>query len=365
MKFPALLPDRVKNLPAYVPGRLAEDVAEEMGLAQVIKLASNENCLGPSPLAVAAVAEALGGLHRYGDADSRRLRQALAARLSVAPDQILAGNGSSEFLILMANAILGPGLSAVMSRPSFTLYAAHAKATGAAAHETKVDSAYGHDLKAMLERTDEKTRLVFLDNPLNPTGAWLTKEAIHDFLARLPDSCLLVLDEAYVDFSRQPRPDYQALLASGRVAILRTFSKSYGLAGLRAAYLLGPPELVFGLNKIRQPFNLSVLAQVGALAALSDHEHLENSKKAAWAGLAEIRAGLKPLGLSTYPTEANFLMAGPVAQGADWLERALLKKGIIVRSLSSFGLAGHVRISAGLSAENAALVAAIGQALGA
>jgi histidinol-phosphate aminotransferase len=334
-----------------------------MGLSQVIKLASNENCLGPSPLAVQAMAEALTGLGRYGDADSRRLREAIAKSLNVEPERILAGNGSSEFLVLMTLALLEPGLSAIMSRPSFTLYASTVMATGARAIQVPVTSDFGHDLKAIAAKVDPSVRLIFLDNPLNPTGAWLTREDLKAFHDQMPNSCLLVLDEAYVDFSRRPKPDYAALLAAGRTVILRTFSKNYGLAGARAAYLVGPPDLVKNLNKIRQPFNLNLLAQVGALAALSDHEHLKKSQEATWAGLAYLHENLASLGLSTHPTEANFLMVGPIAMGADELERALLKKGLIIRSLSSFGLPSHARISTGLPQENAALIAALSQIL--
>ncbi|MDR2142077.1 MAG: histidinol-phosphate transaminase [Deltaproteobacteria bacterium] len=359
----SLIPEWIQKLPTYTPGKLSEDVAEEMGLAKVIKLASNENLLGPSPKALAAIKEALGGLNRYGDADSRRLRLALAKNLGLNPEGILAGNGSSEFIVLMAHALLGPGLSAVMSRPSFTLYASNAQATGARAVEIPVTPAHGHDLPAILAQVTATTRMAFIDNPLNPTGAWLTPAEIEGFLAQLPATCLLILDEAYVDFSQKPRPDYPALLATGRVAILRTFSKSYGLAGLRAAYLLAAPELIASLNAIRQPFNLNLLAQVGALAALSDQEHLQNSQKATWASLDFLRAQLPPLGLPTHPTEANFLLAGPAPLSATALERALLEKGIIIRALSSFGLPNHVRISAGRPEENQALVEALREIL--
>jgi histidinol-phosphate aminotransferase len=359
LKILDMIPDYVKSLPNYVPGKLSEDVAEEMGLDKVIKLASNENCLGPSPKALKAIAEALTGLARYGDASSRRFRQGLAAHLDLSPDCILAGNGSSEFIVLMAHILLEPGLSAIMSKPSFTLYASNVQAAGAKPVEIPVTKKFGHDLDAILSRVDCFTRLIFLDNPLNPTGAWLSATRLRNFLSRLPKRCFLILDEAYVDFSRQPRPDYPELLRDGRVAILRTFSKSYGLAGLRVAYLLAHPDLIANLNKVRQPFNLNVLAQVGALAALADREHLENSKKAAWASLDLLAERLPTLDLPTHPTEANFVMVGPTSLGANALERALLEKGIIVRSLSSFGLSDYIRISAGTSWENQALLTAL------
>jgi histidinol-phosphate aminotransferase len=354
-----LIPDYIKSLPAYVPGRLMEDVAEEMGIEKIIKLASNENCLGPSPLAVEAITKAFAGVGRYGDADSRRLRLALSDHLGIEPEYILAGNGSSEFIVLMSHTLLGADLSAVMSKPSFTLYASNTQATGARVLEVPVGSGYGHDLKAMLQSCDDTTRMVFLDNPLNPTGAWLTPPEIEGFLAKLPSKCLLILDEAYTDFSRQSRPDYRALLATGQVAILRTFSKIYGLAGVRAAYLLADPDLISNLNKIRQPFNLNLLAQVGAQAALKDRQHLENTQKATWASLDYLKTHLPPLGLPVSPTEANFIMAGPGPIKAQDLEKALLSHGLIIRSLTTFGLPYHVRISAGLPEENQALLTAL------
>jgi histidinol-phosphate aminotransferase len=363
LKVLDLIPDYIKDLPAYVPGRLMEDVAEEMNLTRIIKLASNENCLGPSPKAAAAMAEALTRLGRYGDADSRRFREALAGHLGLEPKYILAGNGSSEFILILAHALLKPGLSAVMSRPSFTLYSSNVRAAGAEAREVPVSAGFGHDLPAMLAKMDSETRLVFLDNPLNPTGAWLTPAEIYGFLEKLPPRCLLVLDEAYTDFARKERPDYDRLLAGGQTVILRTFSKIYGLAGARLAYMLADPDLTACLNKIRQPFNLNSPAQAGALAALSDLDHYQNTRLISWAGLDYFREKLPPLGLPVRPTQANFLMAGPVSIGGPALEKALLKEGIIIRSLASFGLERYVRITAGLPWENEVLTEALGRIL--
>jgi histidinol-phosphate aminotransferase len=362
--FGAIVPECLKSLAPYVSGRLIEDVLEEMGLESAVKLASNENSLGPSPKALEAVAKALTGLNRYGDADSRRMRSAIAQKTGHPAEGVIAGNGSSEFVLVMAHALLGPGLRAVMSKPSFTLYAKNAQAAGAEVVELPLTPSHGHDLKAIKEAANGRTRLVFIDNPLNPTGAWLAPEELEDLAVSIPDSALLVLDEAYVDFARSPRPDYQALLAGGKVAVIRTFSKIYGLAGLRAAYALMAPELAQALNKARQPFNVNNLAQAAVLGALSDTEHLERTLSMTWSALDRLGRELPPLGLAPHPTEANFLMARlPGRLTADQLMGALLKEGVIIRSLSSFGLPSHIRINAGTDFELGVLLSALAKTL--
>ncbi|MDR2444270.1 MAG: histidinol-phosphate transaminase [Deltaproteobacteria bacterium] len=348
----SLVPPYIKDLAQYVPGSLIEDVLEAYGLTQAVKLASNENSLGSSPKAMEAVTEAMRGLHRYGDADSRRLRQAISRYVNYPIEGIIAGNGSSEFVFVLSHALLNQDLSAVMSRPSFTLYAKNSQAAGALVREIPLTKDYGHDLKKIRQNIDNSTRLVFLDNPLNPTGAYLSPEEITDFLNDLPEKTILVLDEAYIDFCRAPRPDYQALLETNQVVILRTFSKIYGLAGLRAAYALCPPALAAELNKVRQPFNLNNLAQAAVIGALTDTDHLKNTLAMTWAAIDRFNKELPALGLKAYPTEANFIMAGlPEGLSADTLTLALLKEGIIIRSLTSFGLPNHVRINAGTSME--------------
>lgn len=355
----------VLELAGYQPGKLIEDVLEEMGLDSAVKLASNENALGPSPLALRAVANALPGLYRYGDADSRRLREAIAQKVGHPAEGVMAGNGSSEFILVMAHALLAPGLSAIMSRPSFTLYAKNAQAAGAKAIEVALTPSHGHDLAKILALADPSVRLVFIDNPLNPTGAFLSPEEIGDLLAGLPKTTLLVLDEAYADFARAQRPDYPRLLSDGRVVILRTFSKIMGLAGLRAAYALMDPELAKQLNKVRQPFNLNTLAQAGALAALGDTEHAENTLDMTWRALEVIQKRLPEFGFRVFPTQANFVMAElPEGLSADDFTKKMLREGVIIRSLSSFGLPGHVRINAGLVYELEELFRAVGKCLG-
>jgi histidinol-phosphate aminotransferase len=360
-----IIPDYIKKLDLYQPGRLIEDVMREMGLSNVVKLASNENSLGPSPLAVKAISGALQGLSRYGDADSRHLREVLAQREGIPVEGVLAGNGSSEFILVMAHALLGPGLTAVMSKPSFTLYAKNAQAAGAKVIEVPLDDSYGHDLKAITAQVDSSVRLVFIDNPVNPTGAYLEPGQIKQLLDSLPETTLLVLDEAYADFIRHgPRPDYVDLQTDGRLVVLRTCSKLMGLAGLRAAWALMDPDLAQALNKVRQPFNLNTLAQIGAIAALGDHGHIVNTLVMTWNSLKELAEVLPTYGLTVYPTEANFLMARlPEGHTANDFTKKMLKEGVIVRSLSSFGLSNHVRINAGQPSEMSVLFKAIGKCL--
>jgi len=355
-----IIPPAIEALAPYVPGRLIEEVEAELGLTGMVKLASNENCLGPSPKAVEAMSALMTRAHRYGDADSRALKTALADKFGYDPETILIGNGSSEFILTLSHTLLAPGLRAVMSKPSFTLYAKNAQAAGAEVVEAPLTPAYGHDLAALRDLVDERTRLVFLDNPLNPTGAWLEAGELLEFRQSLPETAVLVVDEAYVDFTRRPRPDWTAALTgSGPLAVLRTFSKAYGLAGLRAAYALMSPELVQALNKIRQPFNLNCFAQAGALAALADEAFLQKTLETTWAGLDYFAAQFRRLGLTPYPTEANFLMVGLSGRSADEVFQAVLRQGVITRSLSSFGLPGHLRVNAGLPEEEKTLVRAL------
>jgi histidinol-phosphate aminotransferase len=360
-----IIPPAIENLSPYVPGRLIEEVEAEMGISGMVKLASNENSLGSSPLALAAVEKALPHIFRYGDADSRALKNALAAKYGFDPAGLVCGNGSSEFILVLAHALISPGANAVMSRPSFTLYAKNVQAAAGRAIETPLTPEYGHDLQSILGKIDKDTRLVFLDNPLNPTGAYLEPDALTAFYEALPETVLLVLDEAYIEFSRRARPDYgKWLKESERVVIMRTFSKIYGLAGLRAAYAVMSPQLASALNKIRQPFNTSLLAQIGAEAALSDDDFLRKTLNMTWSSLDYYAAELPAIGLKVYPTEANFMMAAlPEGRSADEVFQALLRQGVIIRSLSSFGLDRHLRFNAGLETERRALVEAFKKVL--
>ena len=362
--MPLDFPTHILNLSPYVPGRLIEEVEAELGVLGIIKLASNENCLGTSPKVRSAVLEATLQLHRYGDADSRTLKQALAEKFGFDPETLVIGNGSSEFIFLLCHTLLAPGYSAIMSKPSFTLYAKNAGAAGAEVREAPLTPAFGHDLAAISKMIDDTTRLIFLDNPLNPTGAWLEPGELLDFYKSLPEQVVLVVDEAYVEFSQKNHVDWRPFLSSpGRLAVMRTFSKAYGLAGLRVAYALMTPSLAAAINKVRQPFNLNVLAQVGAVAALEDLDFFNQTLKITWDSLALMQDKLSSLGLVVHPTEANFLMIGLGARGADEVFQNILRQGVITRSLSSFGLSNHLRVNAGLPDETLAFLQAIEKAI--
>jgi histidinol-phosphate aminotransferase len=350
-----IIPPYINALSPYEPGRLIEDVIRELGLKTVIKLASNENCLGPNPKVLEALQKALPGIHRYGDAASTRLKEAIGKKLGIPEEYIVCANGSSEFILVLSHAILSPGLNAVMSKPSFSLYFQNATASGAKVIEVPLKG-YAQDLDALRARINDDTRLVFLDNPVNPTGAWLDGPLIHDFVAKLPPKCIFLLDEAYVEFARAPLPDYRALLDTGQVVILRTFSKLYGMAGLRSGYALMDPALAGALNKIRQPFNINLLAQVGAMAALEDDDYVERTRKATWESLDHLMVELPKIGLKTFPSQANFVMAETAGMGGHEFATKLFKEGVIVRALGAYDLQDKVRITVGLPEENIALI---------
>jgi histidinol-phosphate aminotransferase len=347
----------VAALQPYVPGKPIEEVERELGLTGVVKLASNENPLGPSPKAVAAVREALGNLHRYPDGASFALREKLSHRLDVAPDQLVFGCGADEILELVAKAFLGPGDECVFAWPSFAMYPIVTKGMGATPVAVPLDADLVHDLPAMARAVTERTRVVVVCNPNNPTGTSVGAAAFDAFAAALPEDVVLVVDEAYADFAR--RPDFPDALAWVRrrpaTLVVRTFSKNLGLAGLRVGYGIGGPELIGYLERARHPFNVNLLAEVGAVAALDDAEHLARTLRVNAAGIDMLTRELRALGIEVWPSEANFVLAKP---GPGAYEQ-LLRAGVIVRPLTGFGMPEHVRITVGLPEENERLVKAL------
>jgi histidinol-phosphate aminotransferase len=323
----------------------------------VVKLASNENPLGPSPRAIEAVQRVLANAHRYPDGASFALRSKLVAKLGVAPEQLVFGCGADELLELVAKAFLGPGDEAVFAWPSFAMYPIVTKGMGATPVAVPLDADLVHDLDAMAAAVTERTRVVMVCNPNNPTGTSVGAEAFERFATRLPADVVLLIDEAYVDFAtRADFPDALAWVARrpGTVTI-RTFSKFAGLAGLRVGYAVADRELAGYLERARHPFNVNLLAEVAAVAALDDREHLERTVRQNTEGLAYLRRELGALGIQTWPSEANFLLAKP---GPGTYEK-LLREGVIVRPLVGFGMPDHVRITVGLPKENERLVEAL------
>lgn len=340
-------PDIASLIP-YVPGKPIEELERELGIPRAIKLASNENPRGPSPKALAVIGEAAGSLNRYPDGGAHRLRAALADRWKVTPDHIILGNGSDEIIGLLARAFLSPGDEAVMADQTFVIY----RMEVTAAHGVPVMvplKAWRHDLPAMTKAVTPKTRLAFVCNPNNPTGTVVHAAELDTLLACLPDHVIAVLDEAYYEYVQsRDFPDGIGYVKRNRpVIVLRTFSKIYGLAGLRIGYGLATPEIVGYLNRLRPPFNANSLAQRAALAALEDEEHVALSRTMNQAEMTTVRAGLRALGLEPVPSEANFLYVDVGREGRAVFE-ALLREGVIVRHIEGRML----RVTIGLPEEN-------------
>jgi histidinol-phosphate aminotransferase len=344
----------ILDLSPYQPGKPIEELERELGITGSIKLASNESPLGPSPKAQAAIRAAVDGLHRYPDGASFALREKLAGRLGVDTEQLVFGDVADEILELLAKTFLGPGSEAVFAWPSFAMYPIVVKGMGATPVAVPLSNDLVHDLPALAAAIGERTKIVFVCNPNNPTGTSVGAAAFDRFAADLPPDVVLVVDEAYVEFVR--RRDFPDSLAwvSRRPAtiVLRTFSKLYGLAGLRLGYGIADVELAGYLERARHPFNVNRLAEVGALAALEDEGHAETSRRVNAEGVAYLTAELEALGIEVWPTDANFILA----RAGDGVHDALLREGIIVRPLASFGMTDHIRISVGLPEENERLV---------
>ena len=355
------LRDRIKPhiraLEPYQPGKPIEELERELGISGAAKLASNESALGPSPKAIAALRKAIANIHRYPDGASYELRRKLAARLGVAGEQLVFGAGADEVLELLAKVLLGPGDECVYAWPSFAMYPIVVKGMGATPVPVPLDPDYVHDLPAMAAAVNERTKLLFVCNPNNPTGTGVGAEAFDAFMESLPDDLVVAVDEAYGDFSR--RPDFPDALAWVRrrpgTIVMRTFSKVLGLAGLRIGYGAADRELADYLQRARHPFNVNRLAEVAAVAALDDRGFIERVIGSNFRGLDYLSRELRGLGIQVWPSEANFVLA---RTGAGVAER-LLQDGVIVRPLAGFGLPDCVRISVGLPEENERLVKAL------
>ncbi len=357
-----LSPGYVRAIAPYQPGKPISELERELGLREVVKLASNENPLGPSPRALAAVREALPELSRYPDGNGFELKAALCRKLGVNMDQVVLGNGSNDVLELVVRAFLTPGLSAVYSRHAFAVYPLAVQAIGAQGIEVPARD-YGHDLEAMLDAIEEHTRLVFIANPNNPTGTMVSPAQLLAFLRRVPPTVVVVLDEAYYEYlSQEMKSRSETWIGEfSNLVVTRTFSKAYGLAALRVGYALAPPRIADLMNRVRQPFNVNTLGQVAATAALEDTEFVAKSVALNRAGMIQITAGLMELELSFIPSYGNFVCFR--VGDANGVFQALLRKGVIVRPVASYGLPEHLRVSVGLESENARFLAALREVL--
>ncbi|MBU4054476.1 MAG: histidinol-phosphate transaminase [Proteobacteria bacterium] len=352
------IPESILEIDPYVPGKPIEELEREYGIRDSIKLASNENPLGPSPKAVEAVSKALLNLHRYPDGSGHDLIGKLADRVGVKPQNIVIGNGSDDIIGILAATFLRPGDEAVMPRPSFLMYDIAVKCMGAKPITVPLKN-LSMDLDAMAKAVTGKTRLVFICNPNNPTGTCVSAEALESFVKQLPGHVITVVDEAYIEFARDPEcGSAMKMVKDYPVAALRTFSKVYGLAGLRVGYGVMPAEMAGLVNRVRHPFNVNSLAQAGALAALEDVDYVQMTLKLVHEGLDFMFASLKEMGIKCFPTQTNFFLID-MERNADEVYRQMLKEGVIVRSMTSYGYPEYIRITVGLPEENQRLLAAL------
>jgi histidinol-phosphate aminotransferase len=352
----------VLKITPYQPGKPIEEVAREFGVEDVeaiIKLASNENPLGPSPKALAACASSLRRLHLYPDGSGHSLKEGLSRRLGVPPEMIILGNGSNEIIELIMHVFVGREHSVLYAHPSFPIYRLMALMFGSRAIEVPCRE-FTHDLDAMVKAIEPDTRVVFIANPNNPTGTAVRPEAIGDFLRRVSPQVVVVLDEAYYEYL-PPDLRFEGIphLQEKKLILLRTFSKIYGLAGLRIGYGLASAEMVEILNRVRQPFNTSSIAQAGALAALDDEAHVRRAIEVNRLGRARLEKGFQALGLEYVPSAANFILVR-VGRGRE-VYNSLLARGIIVRPMDGNGLPEWLRITIGLPKENEKLLQELGK----
>ncbi|MDB6123444.1 MAG: hisC [Pedosphaera sp.] len=360
MSSPLSLNPVLQHLPVYVPGRPIEEVAREVGLpaADIIKLASNENPLGPSPAALAAMQHAITHLHLYPDGNAFYLKQKLAEKLGAAPTNLILGNGSNEIIEFVGHALMSPGSDVVVSQYCFAIYPIIAKLFGANVITVPAKN-YGHDLPAMLAAITPKTKVIFVANPNNPTGTLAPREDVVRLVNEVPDHVLLVMDEAYIEFLEQP-VDLLPLIRRGEkpnLLIMRTFSKIFGLAGLRLGYGIGQPELIAALEKVRQPFNINSIAQAGALAALDDSEHMRKTRLNNAQGLQFFELAMRQMGLEYIPSAANFILVR--VKDGQRVFNELQKQGVIIRPLGGYQLPEWIRISIGTAQENSRCLVAL------
>lgn len=348
----SLVADYIESLVPYPPGKPIEELEREYGISRAIKLASNENALGPSPKALEAIKAALTNLHRYPDGSGYYLKKGLSKRLGVGAENIVLGNGSNELIELIVRTFVKPGEEVITSEPTFLVYRKMVQAVGS---QNKIIPlrADKHDLAGIAKAATAQTRLIFLDNPNNPMGTVVEKDNFEAFLKDLPANLIVVADEAYHDFVTTSTTfsglDY--LHSPHLVITLRTFSKAYGLAGLRIGYGVMKKELSGYINRVRQPFNVNSLAQAGALAALDDDEHLAKTKGMVHTGLEYLRSEVQRLGYRCLETQTNFFLIDTEMDGKvvyEWL----LHKGVIVRAMHAYKLPNYIRVTAGTGAEN-------------
>lgn len=344
----------------YVPGKPIEEVQREYGISDVIKLASNENPLGPSPLAMDALRNCIANVNYYPDGNCYYLKNDLAVKVGCGADQLIIGNGSDEILKLIAETFLSPGEEIIFAQPSFSEYEFVCRVMDAVPIAVPVDGNFAHDLQAMAGRINKRTKIVFICNPNNPTGNIVTGDDLEAFLDDVPEHVLVVIDEAYREYVTDPDyPDSLQYVREGRKLIsLRTFAKIYGLAGLRIGYGISSPEIISLINRVREPFNVNYLAQIAASAALRDDEHLRRSRELVVSGRSFLYKAFDRLGLKYVPTQGNFIFVD-IGIDSRTAFQSLIMEGIIIRTGDIFGLPHFIRVTIGTSEQNQRFVQAL------
>ncbi len=358
-----LINPHIADLKPYSPGKPVQELERELGIAGAIKLASNENPLGPSPKALNAIKEALGEVHRYPDGGGFYLKQALAPKLGVKLENIVLGNGSDELIEIICRTFLNPGEQVISADCTFVEYELVAKSFGAKMLKVPLKG-FTYDLEAILAEVDDNTKLVFIANPNNPTGTMVDRMAFDSFMKKIPPPVMVVMDEAYYEYMmREDFPDSISYMQQGRnIIILRTFSKIYGLAALRIGYGIARPELIDYMNRVRLPFNVNSLAQAAAIAALDDTEHLSHSQAVTRSGRQYLYSQFDKLGIDYVPSAANFILLDTKRNGSR-VYNTMLKAGVIVRPMQVYGLPDYIRVTIGTEGENRRLVEALKRAL--
>lgn len=359
----ALATSGVRELHPYMPGKPVEELERELGISDIVKLASNENPLGPSAMALEAIRAELAELTRYPDGNGFNLKLALSQKYGVSQGSITLGNGSNDVLDVIARAYAGPGREVIYSQYSFAVYALATQAVGANAIVTPAKD-WGHDLDAMLAAISDSTSLIFIANPNNPTGTWISDKTLKAFLEEVPENVIVVLDEAYCEYIEDKSfPDGVSLLKDfPNLIVTRTFSKAYGLAALRVGYALAGEDISDVLNRVRHPFNVNSVALAAATAVLEDQNYLKRSRDLNNAGMRQLEKGLDKLGLTYIPSVGNFICFDSGKDGAE-MYQDLLQQGVIVRPVGNYGMAQHLRVSIGLENENERFLSALERVL--
>ncbi|HBT18409.1 MAG TPA: histidinol-phosphate transaminase [Firmicutes bacterium] len=351
MTYDTLIRQEILGIAPYVPGKPIEEVQRELGIQDVIKMASNENPLGPSPQALEAAHSILNEAHLYPDGSCFNLKETLAKELGVKTEEIILGNGCDEIIKLLAEAFFHSGDEVVVADPTFGEYAYATQLMGARLVKVRGKD-LGHDLEAMARAVSNRTKAIFVCNPNNPTGTMNNRKELERFLAQIPSHILVIIDQAYLEYVDDPDyPNGIDYISDGRVLTLRTFSKIYGLAGLRIGYGVGASALISYLNRVREPFNVNRIAQVAAQAALRDQEHFRLSKEMNHQGKKKLYHGFDELGLDYLPSEANFILFSTSFAAKDVFQ-AMLRKGVIIRTADIFGLPKHIRVTVGTDEQN-------------